>query len=153
MKTYTLLIISLLIYSSLYAQTENCISDEGEDPTSCCNDLIITDPINPVNTEYPELLNQFDWLAPTETLPDPNTLAVNIGNLLVNAEHPFLLDNTNYYWFSSFRNGQTAPFESHNMHPKFGWELMHMNLGLGLYGDEVEEENEALKEKVKQLRQ
>ncbi|MFT7452599.1 MAG: hypothetical protein ACI9VN_003334, partial [Patescibacteria group bacterium] len=137
MKIYITLIISLLIFSSLRAQTENCVSDEvqGEDPTSCCNDLIITAPINPVNTEYPALLNQFDWLAPTVDLPAPQILTIDIGNGEVNAKHPFLVDNTNYYWFSSFRSGQNFPLETHGMHPKYGWELMHMNLGLGLYGD------------------
>ncbi len=147
MKTYITSIISLLIYSSLWAQTKNCISDPVIVPnpitmeddtiftTSCCNDLISTAPINPVNTERPDLLNQFDWLAPTQTLPNPNTLAINLGNGVAYAKHPFLIDNTSYSWFSSFRSGQTVPFESHIMHPKYGWELMHMNLGSGLYGD------------------
>ncbi len=157
MKLY-IIITFIFLVNPFFIIGQTCITEEvpGQDVPACCNDLISTDFNYPNNTEYPALENTtiedggpndhplFNWLAPTQILPDQHTLNVNIGNTLVPAEHPFLLDLSDYYWFSYYRNGQGFPQEEHNMHPRYGWELMHMNRGLGLYGDTELDANSTL---------
>ena len=153
MKAYILSF--LFLFSSALIIGQTCITDPNpnQDTSACCNDLISTDYNYPHNTEYPALENttiaeggpndhpNFNWLEATGVLPNPHTLNINYDNTLFGAEHPFLVQSDDYGWFSNYENGQPFPLEGHNMHPRYGWELMHMDRGLGLYGNSTVQAN------------
>ncbi len=91
-KIYIILAMLLCLALNSFSQNE-----------PCCNDIISTDPDNPVNTERPGLINNFDWRTQGWDMFNPaegyhNFSLPDIPHWVVT--NPYFTTTDSYLWFS-----------------------------------------------------
>ena len=99
---------------------------------------ISTDPLNPINTERPELVNYFNWLDREFEVYHPDG-HFNNGSNSINLGNPYY-KRENYQRHFNLTNYETSltpeqEKESLNFHPKDGWELLYKNNGIDPWGN------------------
>jgi len=127
-KSIQTLLILILNLGLQFNSKSQCISIDPGSPA--CNDIISTNPDEPINTERPEMKNLFDWRSSTLIVYHPNDFADANGNPSVET-NPFFTDddnlsNINFSIFpaSDFLNPEVLDF-----HVEDGWELIHKGNG------------------------
>jgi hypothetical protein len=125
MKTiiYTLICITFLSVDHLFAQCDNNVSTNPNNPT---NDALPDDSVSTIPYTMDErFLNGLDWWSPS---------SYNLTNMEFNPGQPYgsmsniqTINQQQYYTY--LKHNPLSPMSAEQMNPENGWELLLVNLG------------------------